>query len=251
MKKRLQAPFSDIVGCTSPVQQAIKLIWGVFEKAPIPDNKSEKSQSTARVIMLHLLSTMKSIGMINSAGYHSTAITLLRSIEDALDCFCAVIQDETAAEQWLNGKLKASDAARGWTINKTLDGSIMLGEYRKSIRNGLNRYSHCTPAQTNWNLYRKNVSDNQCTVELNYQHAVISVNGYYIDRYLCIHLYELIDVIQMYYSNYLLDNPEISQILNKYGKDVEQIITDFLKDINSDKLYMDIPPELVGLIPIE
>lgn len=61
MKKRLQTPFSDIVGRTSPVQQAIKLIWGVFERAPIPDNKSEKSQSTARVIMLHLLSTINSI----------------------------------------------------------------------------------------------------------------------------------------------------------------------------------------------
>lgn len=55
----------------------------------------------------------------------------------------------------------------------------------------------------------------------------------------------------MYYSNYLLDNPEVSQRLNKYSKDVEQIITDFLKDINSDKLYMDTPPELVELMPIE
>ena len=32
-----------------------------------------------------------------------------------------------------------------------------------------------------------------CRLELNYQHAVISKNGYYIDRYLCIHLYELMD----------------------------------------------------------
>ena len=38
-----------------------------------------------------------------------------------------------------------------------------------------------------------------CRLELNYQHAVISKNGYYVDRYLCIHLYELMDSLPLYY----------------------------------------------------
>lgn len=187
----LQPPFSDIVGESSPVQKAIKMIWEIFANHPLPNNKSIASQSAAEQIVLHLLGTMNSIGMINAAGYHSAAVTLMRSIEDALDCLFAVVQSDINANKWLNGELKASQAARTWTADKVVDQSIPLGDYRKNIRHGLNKYSHCSPNQTSWNIYRKSDEEGTYRLELNYQHAVISKNGYYIDRYLCIHLYEL------------------------------------------------------------
>ena len=60
----LQPPFSDIVGENSPVQKAIKMIWEIFANHPLPNNKSIASQSAAEQIVLHLLGTMNSIGMI-------------------------------------------------------------------------------------------------------------------------------------------------------------------------------------------
>ena len=129
----LQPPFSDIVGESSPVQKAIKMIWEIFANHPLPNNKSIASQSAAEQIVLHLLGTMNSIGMINAAGYHSAAVTLMRSIEDALDCLFAVVQSDINANKWLNGEFKASQAARTWTADKVVDQSIPLGDYRKSI----------------------------------------------------------------------------------------------------------------------
>lgn len=170
----LQPPFSDIVGESSPVQKAIKLIWEIFANHPLPNNKSIASQSAAEQIVLHLLGTMNSIGMINAAGYHSAAVTLMRSIEDALDCLFAVVQSDVNANKWLNDELKASQAARTWTADKVVDQSIPLGDYRKNIRHGLNKYSHCSPNQTSWNIYRKSDEKGMCRLELNYQHAVIS-----------------------------------------------------------------------------
>ena len=85
--------------------------------------------------------------------------------------------------QWLNGELKASEAAKAWKENKMLDKTTPLGDYRKSIRGGLNKYSHCAPSQTSWNLYKKQIEDGKITLEYNYKHAVIRLNGYYIDKY--------------------------------------------------------------------
>ena len=243
----LQPPFSDIVGESSPVQKAIKLIWEIFANHPLPNNKSIASQSAAEQIVLHLLGTMNSIGMINAAGYHSAAVTLMRSIEDALDCLFAVVQSDINANKWLNGELKASQAARTWTADKVVDQSIPLGDYRKNIRHGLNKYSHCSPNQTSWNIYRKSDEEGTYRLELNYQHAVISKNGYYIDRYLCIHLYELMDSLPLYYSEYFADKEERRKLFEKLKYDIETIIKDFLNRIGSDKLYMDTPPELEGL----
>lgn len=172
----LQPPFSDIVGESSPVQKAIKLIWEIFANHPLPNNKSIASQSAAEQIVLHL-----------------------------------------------------------------------LGDYRKNIRHGLNKYSHCSPNQTSWNIYRKSDEKGMCRLELNYQHAVISKNGYYVDRYLCIHLYELMDSLPLYYSEYFADKEERRKLFEKLKYDIETIIKDFLNSIGSDKLYMDTPPELEGL----
>lgn len=246
----VQPLFSDIVGNRSPVQKAIKMLWEMFANHPLPNNKSPLSQTAAEQIILHLLGTMNSIGMINAAGYHSAAVTLMRSIEDALDCLFAVVQSDINANKWLNGELKASDAAREWTTNKVVDKSMPLGDHRKSIRQGLNNFSHCSPNQTSWNLYRKSDKKGTCRLELNYQRAVISRNGYHIDRYLCIHLYELMDNLLINYSDYFVDKKERRNVFEKLKSDIEIIIKDYLNDIGSDRLYMNTPPELEGLRPI-
>lgn len=243
----LQPPFSDVVGESSPVQKAIKMIWEIFENHPVPNNKSVVSQAAAEQIALHLLGTMNSIGMINAAGYHSAAVTLMRSIEDAFDCLFAVVQSDINAKKWLNGELKASEAANEWTAGKVVDKAIPLGDYRKNIRHGLNNYSHCSPDQTSWNFYRKSDKKGTCRLELNYLHAVISRNGYYIDRYLCIHLYELMGNLPLYYSDYFIGKEEMREYFEKLKCDIETIIKDFLNDIESDRLYMNAPPELEGL----
>ena len=243
----LQPPFSDVVGESGPVQKAIKMIWEIFENHPVPNNKSVVSQAAAEQIALHLLGTMNSIGMINAAGYHSAAVTLMRSIEDAFDCLFAVVQSDINAKKWLNGELKASEAASEWTAGKVVDKAIPLGDYRKNIRHGLNNYSHCSPNQTSWNFYRKSDKKGTCRIELNYLHAVISRNGYYIDRYLCIHLYELMGNLPLYYSDYFIGKEEMREYFEKLKCDIETIIKDFLNDIESDRLYMNAPPELEGL----
>ena len=68
-----------------------------------------------------------------------------------------------------------------------------------------------------------------------------------IDRYLCIHLYELMDSLPLHYSEYFADKEERRKLFEKLKYDIETIIKDFLNSIGSDKLYMDTPPELEGL----
>ena len=174
---------------------------------------------------------MNSIGMINLAGYHSASVILLRSVEDALDCFSSVAQEENAAQKWLDRQLTASQAAKIWEADKMIDNSIPLGEYRKSIDLGLNDYCHCALYQINWNLYRKALlgKQNTCTVELNYTRLVINTNGYYIDGYLCVHLFELITVIQMHFSKYLLGNSKTDEKLRILKEGIKKIVTDFYK----------------------
>ena len=64
-----------------------------------------------------------------------------------------------------------------------------------------------------------------CRLELNYQHAVISKNGYYIDRYPCIHLYELMDSLPLYYSDYFADKEERRKLFEKLNIGVQGVQT--------------------------
>ena len=246
-KNNLKAPFTEVVGNGSPVQQAIKMIWNMFAASPMPDNGSVISRDAAKAIMLHLLGTLNSIGMINGAGYHSASVTLLRSLEDAFDCLFAVVHSEENAIKWNNGELKASEAASSWTVNKVIDQNVQLGEYRKSIRQHLNYYSHCSRNQTDWNLFWKSIGEGKCILELNYHHAVISINGYYIDRYLCAHLYEMMDSLLLYYSSYFAKHDQIKKEFVRLEGEIEAIIRDFLNEMGTDMIYMDISPELRNL----
>ncbi len=249
LNERLQSPYSDTVGITSPIQQASKLLWNIFSEEPFSNNYSEDSRTASSAIILHLLGILDSVGIINGAGYHSSAITMLRAMEDALDCFAAVAASEEMAIKWYYGELKASEAAKYWTEGQTIDESTPLGEYRKLIRNGLNNYSHCTPEQMKWNLYRHRVSDNTFVLKLNFNKAMITANAYYIDRYLCVHLCDVIDVVLSSFSDYLSKNSDIKTTLFSLRESCEKVVTNFLEDIGDEKIYMDTPPEIKGIKP--
>lgn len=189
---------------------------------------------------------MDSAGLINCSGYHSSAITLLRAIEDATDCFAAVGIDGTAAIKWNEGKQKSSDAAKIWTFDSNSD-NANSSEYRKMIRTSLNTYSHCTLEQANWNIYLETIAENKCKMKLNTKPMVININAYYIDRYLCAHIFELTEVIKTVYSKYIKENPDLENQIFDLQKNIEELILDFLKFTGKEKLDIMIAPELLRI----
>ena len=245
MSNHLQKPFKDIVGNSSPVQKTIKIIKYIIEEKPLTKAKTKNSQSSSALVLTHLMGLMNSAGIVNMYGYHSSAITLLRAIEDATDCLAAVALDSESAIKWENGKLKASDAAKKWTSMSSIefvDGDV--AEYRKQIRSELNDYSHCTPKQTHWNIYLEKIADNRCTMELNNKPMVIPLNAYYIDQYLCIHIYEVCQILMVAYSDFFNVHSEIKDQLQKLNIEIENIIADFLKSIHADGLDISVAPEI-------
>lgn len=247
MSNRLQQPFTDIIGNRSPVQQVIELCWQLLKDKPETIGGTIESKSAAALILTHLLGLMESAGMVNCRGWHSSAITLLRATEDALDCFAAVGSSHEATLKWQNGKLKASDAAKVWTDGHFINEHESMADYRKMIRTVLNQYSHCTPEQVNWNIYLESIGNGRRTAELNTESMVININAYYIDRYLCIHLYELINVILDVYRDYLKNQMDLKKQIEKVKDEIVVVIEDFLKFINKEKLDISVAPELLGI----
>ncbi len=135
LKPRLLAPGEDVVGPTSPVQRALRWLVTFFADKPIPNTGDGAAQNAALGLATHLLHLLRGFGMLNLNGYHSVAASLLRSFEDALDCFAAVILVEGAAEKWSNTELRASDAARVWTplVPDIAARGVSLSEYRKTL----------------------------------------------------------------------------------------------------------------------
>lgn len=247
MSNQLQRPFTDVIGNASPVQQAIELCWQLLKDKPETIGGTIESKSAAALILTHLLGLMGSAGMVNCRGWHSSAITLLRAIEDALDCFAAVGSSHEATLKWQNGKLKASDAAKVWADGHLINKHESMADYRKAIRTALNKYSHCTPEQTNWNIYLESIGDGHCIMELNTESMVININSYYIDRYLCIHMYEVINVVLNVYSDYLKTHMNLETHLEKVKDEIVMVIEDFLKFANEEKLDISVAPELLRI----
>ncbi len=244
MGNMLQAPFSDIVGETSPIQKTIKIFWKLAVEKPETTAGTMESKSSAALILTHLLGLMDTAGFTNCRGFHSAAITLLRAIEDATDCYAAVGVSSDATLRWMAGKLRGSDAAKIWTPNRRATNIENMGEYRKYIRAFLNNYSHCSPEQTHWNVYLESTSNNRCTMELNTDPKVINLNAYYIDRYLCVHIYELVDVVFMVYEKYLEENISCKNELITLQHEIEDVVKDFLQYIESEQIDISVAPEI-------
>lgn len=249
MSNYLQMPYQDIIGENSPVQKALKYLRVFADEKPMPNANTTQSRSASALILTHLLALCDGTGLINCRGYHSAAITMFRPIEDATDCFAAVALDTNAAINWDEGNLKSSDAAKIWTniVNLTLSEGVYIGEYRKTIRHALNNYSHCTPNQAHWNVYLESIGEKKCTMELNTRPLVINLNAYYIDRYLCVHLYELIEIIFIAFSEYFNTHFPLKKQLEELRTEIEKIVVDFLEFIKSEKIDVSIAPEVARL----
>ena len=136
---------------------------------------------------------------------------MLRSMEDALDCFAAVTLVPKHAEDWEMGTLKASDAAKAWTslINWPVFGGVKLSDYRKSLRQDFNAYCHCRNELCIWNLvfvpktYDHNTDTRTGTVEPNWSNFVIDKNAHSIDAFETAHLFEFLNIVDHAYSQQL------------------------------------------------
>lgn len=144
-----------------------------------------------------------------------------------------------------SGDVKKKEAH--WKRDKNLNENDSMGDYRRMIRSALNTYSHCTPEQVNWNIYLESTQDNCCTMELNTKPMVININAYYIDRYICIHLYEVINVIFEVYNDYFKSQLNLKRQLQDLSGEITIIIEDFLRFINEEKLDISVAPELLRI----
>lgn len=240
------------IGPSSPVQKACYWIQDFFSDPPRPDIGSDAAHSNASLIGIHLLHIIRGCGLLNGTGYHSAAVTLLRPMEDALDCFAAVLLVDGAAETWANDKLKASDAAKKWTKLPTdmFHPSVSLPEYRKYLRGAFNKYSHCSRELCNWNLFfvprskDTNTGGTIGTLELNTTPHIIDSNGHSIDAFVTAHLIEFIAVIKKGYSKELSDKGDSLSLLLSYEKG----IVDIMEKHNAHHCQeVRVPPEISRL----
>jgi len=211
LRPRLQAVGDDVVGPGNPVHRSIDWLAWLFGREAQPNVNSERARSAATGLGTHLLHLLRGFGMLNLNGYHSAAVRLLRPLEDALDCFAAVVLVEGAAEAWSEGRLRASDAARVWTplIDDLIAPGMSLGEYRRRLRDKFNDLAHCPPEVCAWNLYfnpeRRDPRTGAVSgsIKVNIHPQVIAKNAHALDAHLVAHLLELLHIVRHGYSSRL------------------------------------------------
>lgn len=208
-KPDLSHPGELAIGPTSPIQKSLKILHTFFDTQPDTNLASEESKRTSLLIANHLFSLIEACGLLNGSGMHSSAVVLLRSLEDALDVFTAISSVPGAAERWEKHDLKPSDAAKLWVKfrgNPTVSNGKTLSDYRKELRDSFNKYSHASYDLCLWDLYFKpnatalNGQNITGTIEINYPRRVINSNGHSIDAHLTAHHLEFMEAIKSSYS---------------------------------------------------
>lgn len=232
LKPKIQHPGEDVIGPSSPVQKALRFLGEFFQSVPMPDLNNKVARDNAMSLAVHLLHLLKGCGMLNLNGFHSPAATLLRSLEDALDCFAAVVLVPGAGEQWSNGKMRPSDAARAWTplVHNIVARNKSLSDYRRELREEFNDYAHCSSELCAWNLYfqpKMRETDTGAvtgTLELNFRPLVISTNAHSLDAHLVAHTLEWLIIIRQAYRNALNDIPHANEHLDSLQSDIVEIM---------------------------
>lgn len=229
MKPKLSKPFELAIGPSSPVQKAVALLREFFSTHPKPEIAD--AQGASQLAANHLLVLLDASGMLNGAGMHSAAIVTLRSLEDALDVFCAISSVPGVAKRWECGQLKPSEAAKLWVErcgNPTISTGQALGDYRKDLRNAFHKYAHASYDVCLWDLYfhpqRSNRTDGAIgTTEINSGRMVIDSNGHCIDAHLTAHLYEFLLAVRKSFASALaaFDGAES---LPRLASDIEEIL---------------------------
>lgn len=226
-----------------PGSAALDAISKIISRSPEPDVPSETAKRCAEVIARHLISLIMTASDANLAGRHSTALSLFRNMEDALDCFAAVTMVADAAEKWAKGDLKASDAARLW---ETILGEVVLvtghrePAYRKNLRNYFNRFAHCTPYLTDWDLFPdfeppsiealvqgRDIPGISAQLKVNHRGLILRENALRIGAYLSAHTIEFSLLIEKGYSRFLQGEPELHGYLEQTRSGLEDRLKEY------------------------
>lgn len=251
---RVSPPGTKAIGPSSPVVQALGWIAKFLAAGP-STNLGTGSDSESALIANHLLHLIRGCGLLNGSGFHSAAVSLLRPMEDALDCFAAVALVPGAAEEWRSGRLRPSDAAKKWTAGRVADGFVSDGtslpEYRRKLRGQFNSYSHCSHELCLWDLYfcpneKQGSGVVTGTLDLNTEPLVIDSNGHSIDAFLTAHLLEFIELIRLAYADVLhARRPELERLSM-----LEVEIIEIMERHNEHRCQeVDTPPEIRRLKP--
>ena len=212
LRPDLSLPGAKAAGPSSPIQQSLALVRNFLALEPTPDIATPSSKSSGLLVGNHLLHLIGACGLLNLSGLHSAAVTLLRPLEDALDCFAAVTMVKGAAERWSQRQLKPSDAAKMWTeiVGETFSpGNSTLAEYRKTLRGQFAHYMHCSYDLCLWDLFFSPSARDPETVqlsgsyELNQGPHMIDSNAHAIDAHLTAHHLECVAILKRAYSQEL------------------------------------------------
>jgi hypothetical protein len=253
--RHLSRPGENVIGPFSPINRSIDWLDEFFASNPTPDLGTDASRSCGLLAANHLLQLLKACMLLNVSGMHSSAVVLLRSLEDVLDCFAAVTLVPGAAEDWTARTLKPSEAAKRWTALRddefTARGeSTTLAAYRKSARSTFNMYAHCTYDLCTWDLYQEPVPDSESdrhmvTIELNRAGLVIDSNAHAIDAHLTAHLLEFMGIVPKAYHRRLHRSKGALSRLRELTSHVETVMkrhdSHGCQDVRT-------PPEVRGLL---
>lgn len=232
---------------------ALDVLMRIVRMNPKPQVDTDVAQFSAHAIANHLIFLILTASDANIAGRHSVAVSLFRNMEDALDCFGAVALIPGAAEEWLQGKLKSSQAARLYESNL---GTIKLStgetaiDYRKNLRAHFNQYAHCTPFLIDWDIYpdfdiediKKLVNkelkeDIKAELRVNLGDRVLTQNAYRVGDFLTAHTLEFSHLVEIGYENFLKSHKKLKKELRKKINKLENTMK---KRITA--VYLEMPP---------
>jgi len=158
------------------------------------------------------------------------SVSLLRPLEDALDCFAAVTLIAGAAERWQKGDLKPSDAAKLWVGRsriKPITGES-VSDYRRRLRTTFNPFSHCSPEVVEWDVFvqRQSEKEHWIRTKINHGNRVIMLNAARIDAFLAAHTWEILAVIELAYPQYLEAQPQARQHIDTLKAEIQALLSE-------------------------
>lgn len=213
----------------SPVQEALARLEGILSSSPQPEAPTDGARRCGELLGNHLVSLIRGCGELNSLGQHSAAVCLFRPMEDALDLFAAITAVTGAAERWLEGQLRPSDAAKLWTPTVRFSHAVLggnLGDYRKALRSFFNPLSHCDYCVAEWDLYADPASEEE-SARLIVNHGsrhVLELNTFRIDAQLVAHCHEYLAVFRRGYHTHLSKLPQMTGELERLADSIERVL---------------------------
>ena len=219
----------------SPVQETLSLLGDILSLSPQPEAPTEGARRCGELLGNHLIALVRGCGELNVLGQHSAAVCLFRPMEDALDLFAAITVISGAAERWLEGRLRPSDAAKLWTPRVVCSGLALgdtFGDYRRALRSLFNPLSHCDYSVVKWDLY----VDRSCSgappglqVDSGGRY-VLELNAFRIDAQLVAHCHEFLHVFTQGYATRLSGAEKTTRKLDALAERIEAVLGQYSRD---------------------